>query len=296
LGERQASVLGLPRRPKQPRIEAGVRIAPQAYVGVPTSSVIEVANRGETVLTAITAQIAFDQALQPTAIDNANAGRVRMENGRLVWGPPDLQPGQVAQLVVNFVGNAPTAAAGIAVTATSEALTANAQAEVQLVSRSDTGGAVLPPGSQSAPGAVLPPGSAAPATPSEAQRTGAWSIQIIDLHDPTTVNAEVSYDLVIANNQNLPDRDVHVQLVMPQGVSLRQVLDANRANVQPTFTGENGTAELPTIQYVRPGEQLRYTFVIVPTVPQQMRLTARVYSAAQPTPQQVTEPVTVNPR
>jgi hypothetical protein len=94
----------------------------------------------------------------------------------------------------------------------------------------------------------------------------------------------------------LPDRDVRVQLVVPQGVSLRRVIDANRAAVQPTFTGENGTAELPPIRYVRPGEQLRYTFVIVPTVPQQIRLTARVFSAGQPTPQQATEPVTVNPQ
>ncbi|MGN6546218.1 MAG: hypothetical protein ACTHK7_14285, partial [Aureliella sp.] len=62
---------------------------------------------------------------------------------------------------------------------------------------------------------------------------------------------------------------------------------------QPTFTGENGTAELPTLQFVRAGEQLRYTFVLLPTVPQQMRLTARVYSAGRPTPQQVTEAVTV---
>lgn len=293
LAERAASILGLPRRPKQPRMEAGIRIQPQAYVGQAASAVIEVANRGETVLTAINTQIAYDPALEPTAIDNANVGRVRMENGQLLWGPPDLQPGQVAQLVVNFVGKAPTSQAGIAVTAISNAITANARAEVQLVSSSDTDGGVYPPGGGAAPGTAAPPNSTSPAAPAESQRTGEWSIRIIDLHDPTTVNTERNYELILVNNQNLPDRDVRIQLLIPQGVSLRRVVDATGAIVQPTFTGENGTAELPPIQFVRAGEQLRYTFVILPTVPQQIRLTARVFSAGRPTPQQVTEPVTV---
>jgi hypothetical protein len=102
--------------------------------------------------------------------------------------------------------------------------------------------------------------------------------------------------VIIVNNQNQPDSDVRVQWLLPQGVRLQRVTDATGAIVQPNFSAENGVAELPPIQFVRAGEQLRYTFVIVPTVPQQISLNVRVFSAGRPTPQQATEQVTVNPR
>ncbi|MGN6133039.1 MAG: hypothetical protein ACTHOU_01010, partial [Aureliella sp.] len=311
LAERSASILGLPRRPKTPRIEVAVRVQPEAFVGNIAQAIVEVANRGETALTAIDVELRYDQALEPNAVDAANVGRVRLESGRLPWNPPDLQPGQVAQLIVNFLVKAPSSQAVVTATASSSGVSANAQAATQLISRSEGSPPVLPPAGTApapgnapsgtvpggnVPGAVLPPTGSAPVTPSEAQRSGQLSISIIDLHDPITVNAEARYDLVVVNNQNLPDRDVRIQLVIPQGVSLKAVATAGGASVQPTFSQASGSWELPPVQFVRAGEQLRYTFVIVPSVPQQIRLLARVASAARPEPQQASEPVTVNVR
>ena len=301
LAERTASILGIPRRPKTPRVEVAVRVQPQASVGGIAQAVVDVVNRGETVLSAINVDIAYDASLEPVQIDSDNTGRVPMERaqrGRLPWMPPDLQPGQVAQLTVNFLVKAPAAQATIAVTAGSSGVTATAQAQTQLISPSEGPPPVLPPGANAGqtpgPGGVLPP--TAPVTPPEAARSGDWSIRIIDLHDPITVGAEARYDVVIVNNQNLPDRDVRVQLGIPQGVTLRGVVSATGETVQAQFSQDSGTWNLPSVQYVRSGDQLRYTFIIVPNIPQQVQLLARVSSTARPNPQQVTEPVTVNVR
>lgn len=303
LAERSVSILGLPQRPKTPRIEVSVRVQPEAYIGRTAQAIIEVANRGETMLSGINVDIQFDTALEPVQVDTANIGRVRLERGRLPWGPPDLQPGQVFQLIVNFLAKAPAPQAVISAVATSGGVTASAQAQTQLISSSDVSPPVLPPtagagpGSSAAPGSVLPPASGAAQTaPAEPPRTGQWNIRIIDLHDPITVNSEARYDLVVVNNQNLPDRDVRIELLIPQGVILRDVVSGTGESVQTRVLEESGARQLPPLQFVRAGEQLRYTFVIVPTVPQQIRLLARVFSAGQPNPQQAAEPVTVNPR
>jgi hypothetical protein len=133
--------------------------------------------------------------------------------------------------------------------------------------------------------------------PVEPARTGEWSIGILDLGDPISVNSEARYIVDLVNNQNQPDRNVRIQLSIPPGVRLINVTASTGVNV-PFTSGQDGTVELPPIQFVRPGEQLRYSFVIIPSVaaPSQMRLMARVSSDARPNPQQAVEPVTVIPQ
>ncbi len=292
LAESRTSILGVPPRPKVPQMEANVQVSPTMYVGEESATqvVFSVRNPGAVKLENITVDIEHDPVLEPKGFDQNNVGRFFARTGApLRWTPPDLPPGTVAQLIVSFVAKAPTAQARINMVALSGNVTASNQAQVQALSRNN---AVLPPainqnqGLNNA-GGINPP----PAQP----RTGELAIHIINRNNPIVINTEVSYGLEVESTQNLPDSDLRIQLNIPQGVRLISVVTSEGVRLQPIYNEQTASWDLPPVQYVRaPRDLLRYTFTIVATVPQQqLRLSARVWSANQPNPKVVTEPVTV---
>ena len=309
IGQRDATVRGLPRRPRAPIVETAIQLPAQSYAGesTPVVALVQVKNRGTAPLSNIGVEITFDSVLKPRFIDNRNLGRVQLENDRLRWQPPDLQPDQVESLQIEFVAMAPKDQAMIQVMASNGQTSDGKRAQTQILSRSvpptqvtpppqvapptqvappgqiAPPGAILPPGAAGAPGAVLPPAAAA--------RSGQWKIRIVDLGDPIEVNKEARYYLEVVNEQNLADRNVRIQLGIPQGVDLRSVTDMSGRAVL-TGPAVDGVAELERIEYFQPGER-QFLFVIYPRVPQQMRLLASVASDALPTPTRTDEPVTV---
>ncbi len=280
--EATVAVTGVPRRPRAPAMDASVRLQPQAYVGEEVLATIIIANRGETTLGELQVGIAYDAALQPFQYDNANVGLVRAEAGqpRLTWTPPTLQPGQYARLIINCRAIAPTTQAGIGVNATSGTVTANAQGQIQILSSSSAtpGGVnppvnppVIPPGSN-LPGSNLPgsnPGSVLP-PPTQAAQPGNWDIQIIDLNDPTTVNVQRSYTVLLTNKQGVEDSNVRIEVGLPQGVDWNGVTDGTGQPWGSRYQSERGTWVWDEIRFVRPNDPIRMSFSVTPRVPQEM--------------------------
>ena len=178
------------------------------------------------------------------------------------------------RLLLNFRAKAPVAEASIRVRASAvEGVQAEDIATCQIVA-----------GQEQPPRQVLPPA----ATP----RTGGLEISLDDLGDPTLVGNELRYALRVTNNSNLPDRNVHIEIQIPQGVRFLGVTSLVDATPVVTSLGPENSRLFETI-HMRPGTSLDYTLVVIPLVPQVMQLRSRVYSENQPTPVGEDETTTV---
>jgi uncharacterized repeat protein (TIGR01451 family) len=277
LGEREVSIIGQPPRAREPRMDLAITFPPTVPVGQTTQALLQLRNAGETPLTNIVVNISSDEALQAVEADRDNLSRIQVSGTRLTWRAPDLQPGQFAQVYLGYSPRIAAEQARISV----EAVTAEgARGANQVATRIVSGSG----------GTVMPPAESSPAV-----RAGDWSISIVDLHDPVVVGGRVRYVLTIVNNQNLPDRQVRVQITRPEGARIESI-SRGGSELAPSFAPDSLWIDLPVEQFVRPGERLEYLFVVVPTIPQTLRLSARVSSEAQPTPREVTETTTVNAR
>ncbi len=285
LAEKSTSIRGLPPKPKQPNIGISIDFPETVVVGQTNQATIVLRNPGEVRLSDIRVELAIDPALRPSGVDQANSVRFRTgADGRTAtWTPPDLLPRMtgdsgdtIIPLTVAFDVMAQVAQGAIAVRASSaEGVSAEETATFRAIANQ-----VEPP-----PPVTSPP---------EQARTGTWRISISEFGDPTTVGSQVRYRVRVTNDQNLPDRNVRVQLRVSQGVQFSSAtLNGNPVNYE---FGADNTVNFPTIQFVRSTESVDYDIVIVPQVPQQMVLRARVYSDSQPDPVEVAEETTVNAR
>lgn len=283
LAEKSASILGLARRPKQPDIGVSIDFPDALRVGTNETALITLRNPGEVRLTDLRVEILFGAEVQPESVDTENQTRFRLsEDGRSgVWTPQDLLPrlsgddgDLIRRLWIDFRALQPTGGTSLQVRATSaEGVQAQDQTDFQIIQRE-----------------VEPPREVIP--PDNQVRTGGLSITLDDLGDPTLVGRELRYVLRLANDSNQADRNVRIEVRLPQGVRFEGA-SANGTPVNVARSGAN-LLSFPTIEYMRPGESVAYVLVVVPTVPQQLVLQSRAYSDAQTTPVQEDEATTVN--
>ena len=138
---------------------------------------------------------------------------------------------------------------------------------------------------------VLPPGTGGESATPSSELSGTLSISLNDFDDPTSVGSRIRYGLRVVNNTNRANRQVHIELIQPQGSRL---LGITRDGEPVGYRfGPQNTVLLPVIEFMRPGEELYFILVLVPEVVQEMRLEARVYSDLFPTPIQTSEATTV---
>ncbi len=278
LGERQSAILGTPAQPRRPELSVTVALQESIAIGTLGGAEITVRNSGQTTLTGLRVAIDCDPALRPRRVDSRNEGRVRMEQDTLVWTPQDLMRGtsgdSVIQLFVEFEGISPSPQANVVVRATSAQ---NVQDEARAVTRVVGGG----------PSGV---------GPSPTPRTGTLDISLIDFNDPTTVDTPIRYGLKVSNGTSGPDRNIRVQLRLPNGVELREITETFRGTAV-NFVRDNDTFELtPRINYLREGESVDYTIIIVGRIPNVYQIDARVLSDAQPNGVATSQTTTINPR
>lgn len=285
LAEKSASILGLPEKPKEPAIGVSIRFPETIRVGGRSTAEVTVRNPGEVKLTDIQVQLSVDPTLAVTRVDNANLRNLALSNDGLTgtWSAQDLLPRMpgdsgdvIRRLFVEFESKAPVEAGRISVRATSAE---NVQSEDSAQFRA-IGNEVTPP---------------APVTPPARETlTGELEVELIDYRDPANIGSEIRYDLIVTNGQNQPNRNVRVMLRLPEGVQIQQITSGG-TQTSYEFIDKN-TIALPDIQYLRSTDNVTYTLVLIPQVPQLMELRARVYSDQQPTPSEASETTTVNAR
>jgi hypothetical protein len=273
-------VRGVQPKPKQPKIDISIEFPDVLAAGRRANALFTVKNTGETTLTGLRIAIANDPALRAMSVDSGNISRVRQDGGQLIWTPQDLMRGttgdSILQMVVEFEALAPAPQAVLSAQASSNE---NVQAQFQVVTRI-TGGSVQPPP------AIGPQGSQA--------RTGELLLGLADYRDPRGVNQEIRYSLTVTNKQNLGDRNIRVQLRIPQGLALGKISTINGDPI--TFVRDNDIYELrPTIEFMRPEDTLTYIISMVGLVPGQVELGARVASDNQPNWKSVSEQTTILP-
>lgn len=282
LADKSASVLGLPTAPKKPEMEIEIRFANSIRLGDQASNAeITVRNTGKLPLSGIVISVQHDTALVPETVDAPNRGRVQKKVDGVDWTPPDLGLGQFAQLVLGFRGTSPKPQATISARGQSaEGAQDQKQATVAITSGSSPEGQVLPPGSDT--DSALPQ-----------QRTGNLQIALFDFDDPVEVGKEVRYGLRVTNNQNSSDRNLAVQLRLPQGVRLQSVSQSGTP-VQYNYVADR--VDLVKTPFIRQQESIEYIIVIIPSVPGQISLAARAFTDNQPQPVEKSVTTTVNAR
>jgi uncharacterized repeat protein (TIGR01451 family) len=295
--ERTSSILGLPARPRRPEIgvnvqfpwsESNTPVAIRVGDPEPSLALITLRNSGETRLTGMTVELSTDPSIMEfTGVDINNQSAVRAEsNGRIVWTPADMLPGQGADVIrrlwINVRARNPSPNATITVRATS--------AE-GVEARDSSQTTVQPPRTPS--DSILPPDTSRPSPPTTEALSGQLSITLNDFNDPTLVGRQIRYGLRVRNDSNSPNRRVHVEVIQPEGTRMIGVTREGEP-ISPTF-GQQRRFLLPIIEFMRPGEELYYIIVLVPDVPQQMLLRARVFSDVFPTPVEAEETTTVIP-
>jgi uncharacterized repeat protein (TIGR01451 family) len=288
LAERSTSIRGLTPRPKQADIGLHIEFPDTLRVGQTSDAIITLRNPGEVKLTGLNVELSWDQSLRATAVDSSNATRFRLgADGRsAVWAAQDLLPrlpgaggdtNRPIKIAFECIAPAPGGSLSAQVTA-AEGVQARANVTFQAVTNQ-----VMPP--------VTPPVS----PPGIQPRTGSWEIRLDDFNDPTMVGNEIRYSVTIRNNQNVPDRDVRVQLRLPPGVEFRSVVTLDGRPVGREF-GENRTVSFEPINIVRAGEAITFIFVLVPQIPDVMVVRARVFSAEQRESVEAEQVTTVTPR
>lgn len=314
LAERTTSVRGAEPAPKRPDVGINIEFPKTIRVGSTVDATVTLRNPGQVRLTGLNVELSWDPSLRATYVDRDNAPRFRLgADGRsAVWSAQDLLPpmssssgDMIRPITISFECIAPVtqgtlSAKVAAVEGVQASDSVTYQAAINQVSPPVTPPATLPPtlppnmgGSNVLP-PVTPPASGG--NSGTTQRTGDWEIQLSDWGDPTLVGNEVRYTVAIRNNQNLIDRNVRVDLQLPQGVQFKGATNLNDGTSVRTEFGSDNTLRFAEINSVRAQESLSYVFVLVPQVPGVIVVRARVYSAERLTPKETEQDTTVLPR
>lgn len=298
LTERTATILGRPARPKTPNVGVEIQFpwsetqtASRMSVGGTRRALITLRNAGQVRLSGLSVELTVDgSTLEFTGVDINSRPSTRADsNARIVWTPADMLSGQggdvIRQLWVNVRARSPSQSATISVRATAaEGVTAQAAAQTQVIAADNVAPPVLP--SPQGEATTPPSGQSGPG-PSNGQ----LRISINHFNDPTIVGKEIRYGVRIANQSNSPNRGVKVDILRPEGARLSNV-SREGVEISPNYLPDR-TVRLQNIEYMRPGEEIYYIVVLIPEIPQKMKVSARVYSNDIPNPVEATETTTV---
>jgi uncharacterized repeat protein (TIGR01451 family) len=279
IGEQKSAILGIPPAPKVPGIAVAVSFPESVTVGNTARAEITLRNTGQTTLTALRVAINSDPALRPKRVNSENLSRVRFDGQSLVWSPQDLMRGtsgdSIIQIFVDYEAVAPATQANIVAQAT---CTQQVQDEARAVTR--------------IVGGNVPPSSTGPQVP----RSGQLDISLVDFDDPTTIRTPIRYGLRITNGQNQPDRNIRIQLKIPQGLELQGITETLTGK-QINFRRDGDILEfVETIKFLRDTDSVDYTVIIVGLVPNLYEIGAAVASDGQPSWKTTSQSTTINAR
>jgi uncharacterized repeat protein (TIGR01451 family) len=117
---------------------------------------------------------------------------------------------------------------------------------------------------------------------------GNLAVSIADLAEGVEVGQAVQYVIRIKNDRNVSDKNVAVRIMIPQGMTYKSI--SQDQPVQPTFSRDGRTVQLPQIREVRAGEMLpEYLLEVTPTQPGRFTLRVEVTSLRSAEPVVQTE-------
>ncbi len=283
LAQQNASILGLPRRIRNPGVSLEITEFPASMaVGETHDAVIRVANSGEVALSDVQVEFMYDASVELRQVDPVNRSRLSRStaNPRVwTWRSPDLlapvdssSPLKYQDLRLQFEAVAPAETGSIQ----ARVLTAqNAQANsgVQFSVRND-------------PDATGSIGGGA--------RTNQLRVFLLESGDPIQLGRQMSYYLTIQNDRDLADSEVIVDIRRPQGVDIDAITSDRGANISYEVDPQDPSVlHLAEIRSMRPGERLNFTIEVTPRVLQDMTFEVKAASKLQQTPVGDSETTTV---
>jgi len=250
----------------------------QRRVGEVAEFTITITNTGNVPLTNVRVVDAYDPALNPTlATDGFDKNEITF--GRMVWTYARLEPGQTIDppLRVNCQCRQAGNARSQVVVTTDQNLRETAEMFTQ----------ILLAAIQDPPGMAAPPNGTRPAP---IPATGNLTVSVVDLDEGVEVGSPVRYEIRIKNDRTESDRNVVIRIVIPEGMAFKKITwdPQNRgaaAPVQPRFSNDRRTVELPEIREIRAGETLPpYRLEVTTQRPGRFALRVEVTSLKSPEP------------
>ncbi|MCA9153806.1 MAG: DUF11 domain-containing protein [Planctomycetales bacterium] len=264
----------------------------EARVGDTVKFVVDVVNTGEATVRNLRIIDELAPAFDPT---NATEGwdPTAIRQGRFVWNVPELPPGRRTGVEIQAVCVQANGQAISSVTVTADpGISESVQVTSRVLPRPATT-QPAPPAQPRTPPSSTPTEQPRPATPTpgpSGTSTGGLSVSIADTRDPANVNDTIGYTISVANNRNVEDRNVRVRIVLPDGLRFQRISrspigPSDAVPLQPQFSSDGRTIELPEVQTVRAGETLPPLSLQV-TATRAGRFTVQVEATSLRTPAQ----------
>ena len=248
-------------------------------IGEIAEFVVQVRNSGNVPLMNVRIADHFTSSLDP---QQATGGR--WENGALVWTIDRLPVGaQVIRRVQCKCRDADNQACSrVTVTAAQPPLTAADKACLEVY---DPSGQV----DEHHDSLQLPLEGGTPDEQSEVGQEGELLVSVADLSDAVRQDRRVTYILTLHNNRSVNDKNVRLQLEIPDGLKLASI--GNDANVGYSENGR--TFHMNPVKEMRPGEKINFRIEAIATKPGRVELKATVSSLLTLDPLTVKEDTTI---
>lgn len=297
-------IVGVPAPPANPAVAARIVPSPtQSRVGNLVLFKYFVRNSGGVPLTNVRVVTSFDESLQPRRFTNGyDDSQLRLF--KAAWIIPRIEPGEERLVEGEFIAARPGIARVDLAIGCDQNVTANADASVpieQIGSTPAPSPAPAPtipnntpapiPGSQTPP---LTPPPTQPSTPPPAA-AGKLTLSLNTNDNPVAVNENVTFNMTVKNDRNVPDAQVVTEILVPAGTRLIRVLQTYyNGNVVENISADGTVIRLQPIASMRAGEEVSYTLVLASTVPQ--ILTVEASSTSQMTRREQAAPATDSDR
>lgn len=269
----------------------GPRDLPVGQVG---EYFVEVANTGQTPLTALRVAVSNSPSLQPTT---ATAGDNRQQVGnQLIWTLERLEVGAARRFQVNCQAVQVDPQARVRAEATShEQVQHAAEAITQVVAPPPPATQQAPPPQQAPPVTQPPPmRKPEPSEPSPAPMpadTGELQATVDDLADSVRLGQTVTYVIVIKNTRTVADQNVSLTITLPENATLVRL---NGPSGIRRVSPDGRTLDVAPVLEIRAGETLPpYRVEVSYKQPGRAVFRAQIFSARQPQPLTVEEETTI---
>lgn len=238
--------------PPEPTFTLELRSVEREVVGQTVLFRARLYNNGPSPLTNVRVEESIDPEFQilgrtDPAIDEQN---------RVIWSFPRILPNQEAILEVQCSASRPVPRACNIVRATcDEGITREAERCLEIV-------APMTPAPEPPPtvGQGTPSGQGSPGGQGNAQVTGDLEVSLTDLSDGVRTGSTVKYVLAIKNKRNVDDENLQVTLHLSEGMNLTNL--TGPITQQPRLSADRLTVQVQPIQYVKPGEVIRFNLEV----------------------------------
>ena len=229
---------GITPTPRPASVKVWRKCPAVAKVGEVVECEIFVSNNGSVPLTEVKVVENFNENLYPTRATDGH----KFGSNRLTWTLPSIQPGITERLRVYYRCEAAAARTCCNVdVSSSQGASGSAESCFQINRH------VMQP---------VTPGMGTPGTVSSGQLTVALS----DDYDPVTHPNRVTYEIIVKNEADAPDRDIVVTVTVPREMTPRSTGNVGPGNLDGTRNGQE--IRFAPLSEIRPAESVMYRVTV----------------------------------